>query len=107
MSSGYSPNPSHVKPGQGVRFSVLVSTLGALTNVSPLTLTLEPPAGAPDSPIVDPSPVNDSAGAYHSDQTIPFASTPGLWVARWQAAGGAPATNALSERRFYVDALDF
>ncbi|MDP9033223.1 MAG: hypothetical protein M3O50_00310 [Myxococcota bacterium] len=46
-------------------------------------------------------------GQYHADALIPVGAAPGMWVARWQSTGGAPANNALVETRFVVAALDF
>ena len=96
-----------VKPGQSVRFSCPLTVLGIPTDAGVLTLTLEPPVGATDLPIIDASPVHDGTGLYHSDQTIPIGATPGLWVRRWLATGSSPSQNSLSETYFHVIPLAY
>ncbi len=91
------------KPGQSIRFTVTSTLLGVLTTPPTVVLTIR----GPDDSRITPTPVVDSVGQYHADALIPVGAAPGMWVARWQSTGGAPANNALVETRFVVAALDF
>ena len=95
-----------VFPGQSVRFSLLAQVLGLDTTPGgTTTLTLLPPNGATDAPIVDTAPSVDSAGNLHSDQVIPVNATPGIWAEDWLAQGSSPSQCGRSRRLFEVKAL--
>jgi hypothetical protein len=91
------------KPGQSIRFTVTSTLLGVLTTPPTVVLTIR----GPDDSRLTPTPVVDSVGQFHADAVIPLGAPAGVWVARWQATGGAPSNNALVETRFVVAALDF
>jgi hypothetical protein len=102
------PQLGGVKPGQSCRFSAITAVAGAAgLSSGTVSLTLEPPVGAPDAALANLSPIADSTASYHFDQVMPAGCSPGYWVERWTSTGSFPSQNALKEQRFLVVALDF
>jgi hypothetical protein len=91
------------KPGGSVHFTATATQLGVLADPPTLVLTVHSPDGSSATPAI----TRDNVGSYHADFALTLVAAPGVWVARWQAVGSSPNQNALLERRFRVDALDF
>jgi hypothetical protein len=91
------------KPGQSFRASLTATLLGVLTDPSNLAATM----GLPGGTITVGAPVRDSVGLWHCDFLIPFTIAPGIGYYRFQSTGAQVAQNALEEKRFYVEPLDF
>ena len=91
------------QPGDTVRLTTTVTSLGVLTNPSIISVAVQPPGGVAT---VYSSPTNDSVGSYHQDFLVPIApvATPGLWRYRWTASG---TIAGVGEGQFLVRALSF
>ncbi len=93
------------KPGQSIRFSASVSSLGALFDPDALVLSINQRMGT--GTIAATTPVKDSTGNYHVDVVIPMGAAPGIWVGRWVATGAAVNSNGLEEIVFSIVPLLF
>lgn len=105
--------PSHdgadpINPGQGIRLSATVTSLGSPFTPQNMALATKDPTGT----IVAYTPTLDSTGQYHQDITLSGGAATGIWLVKWQATGsggGAGYANnyAIGLDSFEVGALPF
>ncbi len=96
--------PNKYKPGECVRFSVEVESLGRLVDPATVMLTIHPTQG---DDIVVTTISRDSVGRYYVDYVLDIAAPSGIWPYRFQTIGTPPAHNGLGEDEIEVLELSF
>jgi hypothetical protein len=92
------------KPGESFTSSVVATYDDVFATPSgTLSCTVSYPDGTLDAPLV----VTDGVGFAHAVAAVPAAMIPGVGVERWQVTGSGVDQQALAERRFFIDPLDF
>jgi len=81
--------PNHYQPGQAVRLSVVITSLGSPIDPTSVAVGTKDPAGN----IVAYTPTRDNAGLYHADFALPNLAAPGTWLVKW-VTSGIPVNNA-------------
>jgi hypothetical protein len=96
----------HVKPGNAVRLKATVTDLDGVLFDPPAAIAVI--LALPDKSTTNlGAPVRDSQGVYHLDALVGNPMPEGIAVHRWVEAGSPVDSNALAEKKFYVDPLDF
>jgi uncharacterized protein YfaS (alpha-2-macroglobulin family) len=91
-------------PGQALRLSVIVQSLGE--NVDPTTITMytKDPLG---NVTTYNSPTRDGVGLYHQDVVLSTSAATGTWLVKWVTTGSSSTQDGVVFWSFDVPALAF
>jgi hypothetical protein len=91
-------------PGQAMRISVTVQSLGVDVDPDTITAFTKDPAGTVTT---YGSPVRDGVGLYHQDIVLSTGAAPGVWIVKWVTTGALATKDGVGFESFKVLPLQF